>query len=91
MEPAACVGYMLSDIKRVYLPPQEEPMKPLTLQEHRARIANLCRAREDIHACTRELRIHDYLPGQVIYYLGDYPAPMSITPTEYDEALPFSR
>lgn len=62
-------------------------MKPLTLEEHRARIANLRRAREDIHACTRELRIHDYLPGQVIYYLGDYPAPMSITPTEYDEAL----
>ena len=41
-------------------------MKPLTLEEHRARIQNLRRARADIHACTRELRIHDYLPGQVI-------------------------
>ena len=62
-------------------------MKQLTLEQHRARIRNLRRAREEIHSCTRELRIHDYLPGQIIYYLGDYPAPMSITPTEYDYNL----
>ena len=62
-------------------------MKRLSLEQHRARIENLRRARSDICACAREYRIHDYLPGQIIYYLGDYPAPMSITPTEYDEKL----
>ncbi len=54
-------------------------MKILTLDQHRARMENLRRADRDIHACTRELRIKDYLPGQVTYNLGDYPAPMSIT------------
>ncbi len=58
-----------------------------TLAQHQARLENLRRANRDIRACVRELRIHDYLPGQVIYYLGDYPAPMSITPTEYDYSL----
>ena len=59
-------------------------MKNLTLEEHRARLENLRRARSDVAACARELRIRDYMPGQVIYYLGDYPAPNSIAPTEYD-------
>ena len=59
-------------------------MKALTLEQHRARIENLRRADHDTRVCTRDLRIRDYLPGQIIYYLGDYPAPMSITPTEYD-------
>ena len=59
-------------------------MKQLTLEQHRARINNLREARKSIKKLTRELRIHDYLPGQIIYYLGDYPAKMSIKPTEYD-------
>ncbi len=62
-------------------------MKQLTLEQHKARLDNLRAARVDNRGYTRELRIHDYLPGQVIYYLGDYPAPMSITPTEYDYNL----
>ena len=59
-------------------------MKQLTLEQHRARIQNLRDVRTHIKKHTRELRIHNYLPGQIIYYLGDYPAKMSITPTEYD-------
>ena len=62
-------------------------MKQLTLEQHRARIQNLRDVRKNIKKHTRELRIHDYLPGQIIYYLGDYPAKMSITPTEYDYNL----
>lgn len=62
-------------------------MKQLTLGQHRARLENLRRARTDVKAFTREIRIHDYLPGQIIYYLGDYPAPMSIRPSEYDHNL----
>jgi len=62
-------------------------MNYLTLQQHRARIRNLRQAREDVRTCTREMRIRDYLPGQITYYLGDYPAPMSVAPTEYDYNL----
>ena len=53
-------------------------MKQLTLEQHRARLENLRRAAREVRACTRDLRINNYLPGQIIYYLGDYPAPMSI-------------
>ena len=55
---------------------KEEHMHELTLQQHRARIRNLRRAREEVRSYTREMRIHDYLPGQITYYLGDYPAPI---------------
>ena len=48
-------------------------MRILTLEEHRTRIENLRRVTEDTKKCTRDWRIHDYLPGQVTYYLGDYP------------------
>lgn len=59
-------------------------MKQLTLEQHRSRLENLRRARTDVRDFTREIRVHNYLPGQIIYYLGDYPAQMSIKPTEYD-------
>ena len=62
-------------------------MKNLSLSQHRRRIDNLRQAREDIKEFTRELRIQNYLPGQINYYLGDYPAQMSIKPTEYDYNL----
>lgn len=62
-------------------------MKSLTLSQHRRRIDNLRQAREDIKEYTRELRIQNYLPGQISYFLGDYPAKMSIKPTEYDYNL----
>ena len=50
--------------------PMEKPIKTLTLQEPRARIANLRGAWADIYAYTRKLRLHDYPPGQAIYYLA---------------------
>ena len=59
-------------------------MKKLTLEQHRMRISNLRQVREKTARFTREMRINNYLPGQVIYYLGDYPAVNSIKPTEYD-------
>lgn len=62
-------------------------MKILSLEQHQARIRNLRDVRKSVHTLTRELRIHNYLPGQIIYYLGDYPAKMQIQPTEYDYNL----
>ena len=35
----------------------------------------------------RRHRVHNYIPGQVIYNLGEYPAKFSIKPTEYDYNL----
>ncbi|MBR5543232.1 MAG: hypothetical protein IKU65_03970 [Oscillospiraceae bacterium] len=62
-------------------------MKKLTLEQHKARIENLREVRKNIKKSTREFRINNYLAGQIIYFLGDYPNKMSIKPTEYDYNL----
>ena len=59
-------------------------MKELTLSLHRARIENINAAEQGSRAYLRRHRIRDYLPGQAVYNLGDYPAKFSIEPTEYD-------
>lgn len=59
-------------------------MKKLTLEEHRRRIENINSAELNNRKYFCRHRIHDYMPGQVTYNLGDYPAPFSIAPTEYD-------
>jgi hypothetical protein len=59
-------------------------MKTLTLEEHRKRIENINRAEINNRSYFRRHRVHDYMPGQVTYNLGDYPAPFSIAPTDYD-------
>lgn len=59
-------------------------MKYLTLAEHRARIENINAAEYGNKKYLRRHRIRDYLPGQAVYNLGDYPAKYSIEPTEYD-------
>lgn len=62
-------------------------MKQYSLEEQRRRMQNLRYGADSVRACLRTQRIHDYLPGQVIYNLGEYPARFSIMPTEYDETL----
>ncbi|MBQ9784825.1 MAG: hypothetical protein IJW29_04920 [Clostridia bacterium] len=62
-------------------------MKLLTLEENRKRIDNVRYAAEHVKACRKHVRIRDYLPGQVTYNLGPYPAKFSIEPTEYDYNL----
>ena len=59
-------------------------MKYLTLEEHRARIENTKSAALGNRTFVRRHRIGEYLPAQAVYHLGDYPAPFSIEPTEYD-------
>lgn len=59
-------------------------MKTVTLEETRARIQNVESAERDNRKYFRRHRIHNYLPGQVTYNLGDYPARFSVAPTEYD-------
>ncbi|MBQ3591481.1 MAG: hypothetical protein II979_06025 [Clostridia bacterium] len=62
-------------------------MKQLTLEEQRKRMDNLRYGAEHVRQALQTHRVHDYLPGQVIYNLGEYPARFSIRPTEYDEQL----
>lgn len=59
-------------------------MKPLSLEQTRRRIENIASAEKDNRSYFRRHRIRDYLPGQVTYNLGDYPARFSVEPTEYD-------
>ena len=40
-----------------------------------------------VKKCARIFDIGDYIPGQVIYNLGEYPAGFSIKPTDYDRHL----
>ena len=44
-------------------------------------------AEERVKQVRRVHRVGEYIPGQVIYNLGEYPARFSIRPTEYDYEL----
>lgn len=62
-------------------------MSSYTFEDYRARLQFLRYAEENVKSCERRERIESYLPGQVIYNLGEYPARFSIRPTEYDYHL----
>ena len=63
-------------------------MKKSTNNETKKRLeGNLLFAERVAGKCKRRFTIHDYIPGQVIYNLGEYPASFSIRPTEYDYEL----
>ncbi|MBE7035133.1 MAG: hypothetical protein E7402_03290 [Ruminococcaceae bacterium] len=62
-------------------------MKLLTQEGYRRRIDNISSADQSNKSYQRRHRIRDYMPGQVTYNLGDYPAAFSMEPTEYDYNL----
>ena len=62
-------------------------MHNLDAATHKRRMDSISAASRQIRSFSRQMRINNYLPGQIIYYLGDYPNKMSIAPTEYDHAL----
>lgn len=57
----------------------------MSIEQYRRRIENITFAEEVCKNYRRKVRINNYIPGQVIYNLGEYPARFSIRPTEYDE------
>ncbi len=59
-------------------------MEQCTLEQTRRRIENIETAEKNNRSYFRRHRIHNYMPGQVTYNLGDYPARFSVEPTEYD-------
>lgn len=62
-------------------------MKKLTIAEHQARVDNLRYASEKVRDCFKVHRVTDYIPGQVVYHLGDRPAKFSLAPDDYDVQL----
>ena len=62
-------------------------MKEISLEKQKKRLENINYAANAVKKCQKRMRIHDYLPGQVTYNLGPYPAKFSIEPTEYDYNL----
>ena len=63
-------------------------MKKIIDSETQRKInANLLFAESSIKGCKRRFSVTDYIPGQVIYNLGEYPAAFSIRPNEYDHDL----
>ena len=59
----------------------------MTSDQHRRRQQNLADAYGAVDDCLRVQFIRDYIPGQVTYNLGEYPARFRIAPTEYDAEL----
>ena len=51
------------------------------------RADNLRYAEGVVREASRRMTVGEYIPGQVIYNLGEYPAPFKIRPTEYDYNL----
>src|SRR5580765_4922858 len=43
-------------------------------EDHRRRLMNVALARGSIRSCMRKHLVTDYLPGQCVYNLGEYPA-----------------
>lgn len=59
----------------------------LTREGQYKRIRNLNEAELQTKKYHKKFRIRNYMPGQVIYHLGDYPHPFQVEPTEYDQQL----
>ena len=60
---------------------------PIDFETEKRKQENLIFAERVAGECKRRFTIQDYIPGQVIYNLGEYPAAFSIRPTEYDYEL----
>ena len=59
----------------------------MNLEMQQARIANIDYAETTNKGCLRRIRVRNYLSGQAIYNLGDYPKRISAEPTDYDRVL----
>lgn len=58
----------------------------MTSEQHRSRLQNFA----DMNAVLGDVPSHfvsDYLPGQIVYNLSEYPVPTPLQPTAYDEEL----
>lgn len=56
-----------------------------TPEDHRRRLANIGICTQKIRKCMRTHLITDYLPGQCVYNMGEYPSRTPWEPGDYDE------
>lgn len=56
-----------------------------TAADHRRRLENIQHCERSIRRCMRKHLVTDYLPGQCVYNLGEYPCRKPWTIDEYDE------
>ena len=54
-------------------------------EDHRRRLVNISECEHGIRRCLRRQLIQDYLPGQVVYNLGEYPCRKPWDPDDWDE------
>ncbi len=56
-----------------------------TGEDHRRRFQNIALAERGVRTCLRKHLITDYLPGQCVYNLGEYPCRKPWNPDDWDE------
>ncbi len=56
-----------------------------TAEDHRRRLRNIAECERGIRVCLRRHLITEYLPGQVVYNLGEYPCRRPWDPDDWDE------
>ena len=56
-----------------------------TGEDHRRRLENIALAERGVRNCLRKHLITDYLPGQCVYNLGEYPCRKPWDPDDWDE------
>ena len=59
-------------------------LKTYTAGDHRRRLVNIAICNKSIRKCMRKHLITDYLPGQAIYNIGEYPSKKPWEINEYD-------
>ena len=60
-------------------------LRDFSADDHRRRLLNIRLCTQQIRTCLRKHLITDYLPGQCVYNLGEYPSREPWEPGEYDE------
>ncbi len=60
-------------------------LKSYSAEDHRRRLQNIGFCEKNIRSCMRKHLITNYLPAQVCYNLGEYPAQTPFEPSAYDE------
>ena len=67
-------------------PPRLSPSgSPVSSGDHRRRLLNISECEHGIGRCLKRHLILDYLPGQVVYNLGEYPCRKPWDPDDWDE------
>ncbi|OGD18854.1 MAG: hypothetical protein A2W03_04215 [Candidatus Aminicenantes bacterium RBG_16_63_16] len=65
--------------------PPSSPASPISAEDQRRRLVNIGECERGIRRCLRRHLIQDYLPGQVVYNLGEYPCRKPWNPDDWDE------